>query len=38
MKELEEDYRAMRPMFLTEPPTFATVAETLSSLESKINH
>ena len=38
MKELEEDYQAMRAMFLTEPPTFATIAETLSSLESKINH
>lgn len=38
MKELEEDYQAMRPMFLTEPPTFATVAETLSNLESRINH
>ena len=38
MKELEEDYRAMRPMFLAEPPTFATVAKTLSCLENKINH
>ena len=37
MKGLEEDYRAMLPMFLTEPPTFAAVVEALSSVESQLN-
>ena len=37
MKELEEDYRAMRPMFLTEPSPFEEVVKMLSDLESKIN-
>ena len=37
IKELEEDYRAMRPMFLTEPPQFEKVVKALSDLESRIN-
>ena len=37
MKELEEDYRAMRTMFLTEPSPFEEVVKTLSDLESRIN-
>jgi len=37
MKELEEDYGAMRPMFLTEPPPFKTVVKALLDLESRIN-
>ncbi len=37
MDELEKDYRAMRPMFLNEPPSFATVVKALSDLESRIN-
>jgi hypothetical protein len=35
--ELEKDYLAMRPMFLNEPPPFASVLEMLRHLESKIN-
>lgn len=35
--ELERDYLAMRPMFLNEPPPFASVLNTLTNLESKIN-
>ena len=35
--ELERDYLAMRPMFLNEPPPFASVLRTLTDLESKIN-
>ncbi len=35
--ELERDYLAMRPMFLNEPPPFASVLNTLSKLESRIN-
>jgi len=35
--ELAEDYRAMRSMFLNEPPPFATVVKALSDLESRIN-
>ena len=37
MDELDKDYRAMRPMFLNEPPSFATVVKTLSDLEQRIN-
>ena len=35
--ELERDYFAMQPMFLREPPPFASVLKTLIDLESKIN-
>ena len=35
--ELERDYLAMHPMFLNEPPPFASVLNTLTNLESKIN-
>ena len=35
--ELERDYLAMQPMFLREPPPFASVLKTLIDLESKIN-
>ncbi len=37
MDELDKDYRAMRPMFLNQPPSFATVVKALSDLESGIN-
>jgi len=35
--ELDKDYRAMRPMFLNEPPPFETVVKALSDLEIRIN-
>lgn len=35
--ELERDYREMQPMFLKEPPQFASVLSVLSDLERKIN-
>jgi hypothetical protein len=35
--ELDKDYRAMRSMFLNEPPPFETVVKALSHLESRIN-
>ena len=35
--ELERDYRAMRPLFLNEPPVFARIMEQLVVAESKIN-
>ena len=35
--ELEIDYREMQPMFLKEPPEFATVLSVLSDLERNIN-
>ena len=35
--ELERDYLAMHPMFLKEPPPFASVLNTLTNLESRIN-
>ncbi len=38
LAELERDYRAMRAMFLAEPPPFALVIETLRGLENRINH
>ena len=37
LPELEADYRAMRPMFLAEPPALANVIETLRVLERRIN-
>ena len=37
MAELDKDYLAMGPMFLNEPPPFATIVKTLSDLESRIN-
>lgn len=37
LAELEKDYRAMRPMFLVEPPTFASVIGTVAGLEKRIN-
>jgi hypothetical protein len=37
MNELENDYRAMQPMFLKEPPPFEMVVKALSDLESRIN-
>ena len=35
--ELERDYKAMRPLFLHEPPPFAKVMEQLASAEKSIN-
>lgn len=35
--ELETDYRAMRQMFLDEPPSFADVLDALGELEARIN-
>ena len=35
--ELERDYRAMRDMFLVEPPPFERLLESLRSLENRIN-
>jgi len=35
--ELEKDYLAMQPMFLNEPPSFASILKTLSDLQSRIN-
>ena len=35
--ELDKDYRAMRSMFLNEPPPFETVVKALSNLERRIN-
>jgi hypothetical protein len=35
--ELENDYLAMRSMFLNEPPSFASILKTLTDLETKIN-
>ena len=37
LPELDRDYRAMRPMFLTEPPSFAIIIEALRGLEYRIN-
>lgn len=36
-KELESDYRGMRPMFFSEPPQWNTILGQLRGLESKIN-
>lgn len=35
--ELEKDYRAMRAMFLAEPPSFASIIEAVRGLENRIN-
>lgn len=35
--ELESDYRAMRQMFLDEPPSFAEVLDVLGELETRVN-
>ena len=37
LSELDRDYRAMRPMFLTEPPSFASIIKALRGLENRIN-
>jgi len=37
MAELEKDYSEMQPMFLKEPPPFATIVKELSDLENRIN-
>ena len=37
LAELERDYREMQPMFLKDPPEFASVLSELSELERKIN-
>ena len=37
LAELEKDYRAMRPMFLAEPPSFASIIEAVRDLENRIN-
>jgi hypothetical protein len=36
-KELEADYRSMRPMFFSEPPGWGTVLDQLQGLEDEIN-
>lgn len=38
VQSLRHDYHAMRDMYLHEPPSFDTILETLSSLESRINY
>ncbi len=35
--ELEKDYRAMRVMFLADPPSFERIVETVRGLENRIN-
>ncbi|HZI87862.1 MAG TPA: nucleotidyl transferase AbiEii/AbiGii toxin family protein [Pyrinomonadaceae bacterium] len=35
--ELEKDYLAMGPMFLNKPPSFASILQTLTDLERRIN-
>ena len=37
LAELEKDYRAMRDMFLVEPPPFERLLESLRGLENRIN-
>ena len=37
MAELEKDYTAMQPMFLSDPPSFDNVVKELKSLEEKLN-
>lgn len=37
LAELENDYRAMRVMFIQEPPSFAKVLATVQTLENRIN-
>lgn len=36
-RELEGDYRRMRPMFFSEPPTWSAILDRLRGLESEIN-
>jgi hypothetical protein len=36
-KELQGDYRSMRPMFFSEPPKWGTILDQLRGLESEIN-
>lgn len=36
-KELEADYRRMRPMFFTEPPSWANILNQIQALENEIN-
>ncbi len=37
LPELERDYHAMQDMFLSTPPSFASIVETVRSLENRIN-
>ncbi len=37
LAELEKDYRAMRVMFLADPPAFGRLVETVRGLENRIN-
>ncbi|MBI4327918.1 MAG: nucleotidyl transferase AbiEii/AbiGii toxin family protein [Chloroflexi bacterium] len=37
LAELEKDYRAMRALFLAEPPSFASIIEAVRGLENRIN-
>lgn len=37
MSDLERDYRAMRDMFLVEPPSFESLMESVRGLENRIN-
>lgn len=37
LAELDKDYVAMRPMFLTEPPPFVDVMKTVANLEQQMN-
>jgi hypothetical protein len=37
LAELEKDYRAMRAMFLAEPPSFANIIDAVRGLEARIN-
>lgn len=37
LKELEADYRAMRPMYFKAPPPWSEIVETLRALETEIN-
>jgi len=37
LAEVEKDYRAMQPMFLAEPPSFANIIEAVRALENRIN-
>ena len=36
LAELEKDYRAMRVMFLADPPSFERIVETVRGLENRI--
>jgi hypothetical protein len=37
LAELERDYHAMRDMFLSPPPSFQSLMETVSALEQQLN-